>query len=1561
MSSPTYPARNVKRLFPPPISRALGRLDRHARFASLLRGLGTTAMVVSVVMAIGMIADFVWMLPQTVRWVIWGVATGVMAVTFAMSVLGAMIRRRSAFDLAAAAERGHPSIEEQLTGAVDLLGSGALPHGSPRLIAAVADRAAEQAGSVEPSRVIPWRRALNRLAIGLIVFGAVAAPAGWWPDSYGRLARRFFMPWTDALRLGRHSLDVSPGDKAVPVGADLSVRAAVRARLPIDRVPEEAWLEWSSEGDAAKHRVAMAVVPAKDSAQISTTASGERVFGLTLPRLARTIRYRVDCGSARSPRYEVTVVEPPSVTTVAARVEPPAYAKLPATVIPEASRIEAFEGSKVTLEIRASRPVRSIEVEWPGGAVEPSGGQKLAASLGGDGGHGSVAVLADRSGPFAISLSDSLGIASRPDQPRRVVVRADAPPVVQVRGPDDVSDASPGDTLDVGIAARDDVAVASVELHYDIGRRGSSAEGGESGRVAVSLNGLGSASARGVASLALAPLGLLPGDSLTYRVRVADNRPAPRGPNVVWSNSHTLSIVAAAESLRVRASKARSSGLRGKLAAIGKDVVTERGMTDQLRQAAEAAVRQDGDWDETRTQTLNEREAAARKIEDRFKLLARELAASPGLRELGRAAGQVADLEAEAARVAFEKARRETDARARQAALERSAARLAAVNERVDDLARKLDAINQEGDKIGRLSELAKRQEELAAIAPTFAGDRAQSDRVQAEQHAIRNELDELLKKTPALLGLALDGKVLEAERLAERANALAERQREESRHTGDLSKRARELSELAKQQRELEDDARKLAVGVDQLLGENGRSRLNTESIAQAAPPIERGEVDAARERLNSAEHELRRLAVDLEDVPSDPKAKAGWLFRQQYALDREIDAALRSVAGKQLTPEEKSAFALRLKQLGQREQAIADSAATIGPPAGKEGNKRFPHDAARDAIAATKRAAGALASLDSKEIESGKDKARNALQRLSDSLPNFWQRQEPMGQKYEEARGPANEVAEEINRHIRETNPRPDRPATTAGAAAELAERLNSTADKQARAEAALLATEPEPRFLPQRDRALDRAKALASVLRDLRDPAKREGARNSLPRALVEAQTAMERLGQKLAGGVPADDLAQELADEQRAILDAAGTKRAEPDGATRAETVALERGIAGAIRNLAAPDAQLAQNEAIERADRAARALADKSSKPDAITALREAANAAQALADELAGRKSPGVQAKTPRPASQTRETELEPALNPEHAATARDLVRRERRIRERLQAMVRESALPQKAVRSESLALGRDIAEFQDRLRPLADRAQYPAQAAADHFSVHAPQALEQGIAHLGQGETRPAREDQRRAGALLEQGAQLAADLAATLRSERLETGPGGTANPADLGSRKNAGQAIGGARDQMRRAAQELEQARDAARASQSIPAARGAMHQAARDLQAAASLADAAAGASTLGFEDAGDPTSAPADGEALTNAASAAEGTTSDPESGPGAKAEPDLAKLKALVRQRAGRKWGELPGHLRNEILQMQGGRYRDDYARVIQLYFREIAGAGTTESGEKSK
>jgi hypothetical protein len=147
------------------------------------------------------------------------------------------------------------------------------------------------------------------------------------------------------------------------------------------------------------------------------------------------------------------------------------------------------------------------------------------------------------------------------------------------------------------------------------------------------------------------------------------------------------------------------------------------------------------------------------------------------------------------------------------------------------------------------------------------------------------------------------------------------------------------------------------------------------------------------------------------------------------------------------------------------------------------------------------------------------------------------------------------------------------------------------------------------------------------------------------------------------------------------------------------------------------------------------------------------------------------------------------------------------------------------------------------------------------------------------------------------------------------------------------------------------MGRALRQLDQSRDPALSAQALPAARQAMQEAARDLLAAATaLSDSHGPAAEDRFADEdGASADALTAGDEPAEPSGTRHGASSrDPQSRPGGKAGPDLTEIKELIRSKTGRVWGELPGHLRTEILQTARGRYRDDYARLIQLYFREI-------------
>ena len=55
--------------------------------------------------------------------------------------------------------------------------------------------------------------------------------------------------------------------------------------------------------------------------------------------------------------------------------------------------------------------------------------------------------------------------------------------------------------------------------------------------------------------------------------------------------------------------------------------------------------------------------------------------------------------------------------------------------------------------------------------------------------------------------------------------------------------------------------------------------------------------------------------------------------------------------------------------------------------------------------------------------------------------------------------------------------------------------------------------------------------------------------------------------------------------------------------------------------------------------------------------------------------------------------------------------------------------------------------------------------------------------------------------------------------------------------------------------------------------------------------------------------------------------------------------------PPKGELAKELQTHAGKAWGDLPGELKTRLLQDMKAQYGDDYARVIKLYFEQIAEA----------
>ena len=1049
---------------PRPIRRGLARVGRRLRAATLVRGTGLVGLSTAAGVALAAGADLSTILTAPARWTIWAawVAAGLVALTWA--VLRPLARRAGWADLAAVAERAEPALGERLTGAVGLLGR---PHGSPALIAALADDAGRRAAALRPR--VALGRPLLWLAAGAAAWALLLLPAALRPDPWARTLRRALAPWSSAERVGRFLVDVRPGDAVVGAGSDLPIVATVRPRYGDPGAPEAALVEWSTDGGRLR-RAAM-TPQAEGPARV-------RSFEASLPRLGGRTRYRVVAGTGVSPWHTALAVEPPAVARVEATVTPPPYTRRPPARAADPSRIEAREGSAVALVVAPSKPVRSLSVAWPEGSstrvvplVPAKNGQTWSAI-----------VSASVSGQYSFVLRDEHDLANIPGPPRRLLIRADAPPTVALGGGDDPRPARPDDVLLVEVDAADDLAVADVELHYAV-ERGRTGGEPEPGVVPAPMPGLGTPSARGEAALNLKPLELRPGDRVVYRVRVADNRPAPAGPNVAWSSPRALGISATADPLSAGKADAERSGLLARLEALKAAAEANRKAAEQLRYAADAASRGNGPWGKDRDAALAEAEQGARDAVEKLQQLAADFEDSGTFEPLARPARQLAEVEAEGGRDMLDRARKAADASKRLDDLKQADGRLAATVRRVDELRRKFDELAKQDDDRRRLRALAEQQEALAARAEALAGaDPSKLDEIRQEQERLRREVDEITRRSPDLRAEALDAQARQAEALARRAEDLARRQRAEAAKTADPSGRAETLQRLAQAQRALEDDARRLAMQVDEPLAENGRARVDAEALARAVEPIRRGEIGAGRERLEEAEDALRRLARDLDDVRDDPKALARRLARQQETLGRQVEEATRDLKN----PERKATLGDRLKPLADAEAAIAGLVAQIPAPPDRR-------DQARAAAESTEMASKSLDGGKSPdEMRSRQNEARDALNRLADALPDANNRREQARQRAGEARQRADQLAQELAQHLRETAPRPGDLRDPVAAAAELARRVSPLAARAEEVAATLKALDAEPRARPQRDRAARRAQALADALDALRDAA-------------------------------------------------------------------------------------------------------------------------------------------------------------------------------------------------------------------------------------------------------------------------------------------------------------------------------------------------------------------------------------------------------------------------------------------------------------------------------------
>jgi hypothetical protein len=849
----------------------------------------------------------------------------------------------------------------------------------------------------------------------------------------------------------------------------------------------------------------------------------------------------------------------------------------------------------------------------------------------------------------------------------------------------------------------------------------------------------------------------------------------------------------------------------------------------------------------------------------------------------------------------------------------------------------------------GQLAELARKQQQLAeraerlaaqtrqpaktAQTPPLKADEARkaadalqqgnAEEAMRKQEQTAQDLDRLANALNAAIDQANDPRQA-ARQLARMEADLRQRVQEETAKSDPRRPLAERLKPLAEEQKAIQQVAERLSVPPKNKPAQQEKEKASGQT-QKAAEALQGNDPRDALARMDQAKQSLDRLADQLPDYAQrrlQAMQEVGRLRVQQELLAQQMQQATAPPDPRD--PKSREKLEKQLQDSAKKQAELAEALSKLDAP-----NQEARQEKAQDAL---NKALADLMDAKPKEAAKSQQEAARELQRLHEALA----RQTPADEKDPERAAKPNEAAPKQ-------------------AAQELAkqQRELTTATQKARDEAA---KKPGDEGKKAQQEALEK---LAKQQRDLNEKASQlpanqnqkalEQARQAMNQAeqamkrndpdqgqqkQQEAAKALERLAEKLPDQAPPaarrdpppklpgqptkdqTDQARQLAREQRDLRDEVSKLNDEARAADRAQKE-------NPLGELAKQQNEIAK----QAADLAKNVQQDQGREAPTTPQAQQARQAAQQAADKMQAGSTPAAQDAGKRAAEMLRQLAQDLAQTPrgngdpdapDPVRQARQLAQKQEELNRKLEPLANDAAArraQQQARQQELQRQANQMAQDLNKLGQEMTRSPQGANAAqqASQAAQQSQQAMQQARDQQSQGNQGAARQSQQQAAQALDRAGQQAMQASQQQTASRQQANPmPGTPQP----NGRPTGQAVQQAKDQMGQAQARLNQGQ--------AQAAQAAMRQAAQAMQQAAQQ---------LAARQPGQPpTQMGRPGEF-----GIAEGGRPDPSLfGPG-------------MEKYAGKTWGELPGELRTRIVQDMKAKYGDDYARMIKLYFEQIA------------
>ncbi|MGH7929504.1 MAG: DUF4175 family protein, partial [Candidatus Binatia bacterium] len=428
------------------LSSFLRRFARRFTLVQGIEGLCLTAICALVLFALGPgIKELKQFIPYAP--IAYSAITGIVLIVMAGWTIFRFFRRPSQEHVALYIERKQPRLRNNLINSLQLYPQIAESRESSgfstSMVLALLRSTRKQIATLRIDELIDARRLKTSLKLLAMVFAPVLAAVlfnpTWVGETYSLLTRPL-----EHLPPSVININVEPKNLRVVRGARVRIQAATSGA-----VPETLALLVSGENASGR---------AEEKLAMENLGGGK--FGLTIPRLEKSLRYRAVAGAYSSPVYLALAVDPPEIADIQITLFPPAYAGL-ASVTSAGGNIEGLKGSTLRLEATATKDIVKSELILDDGKKVPLkiSGRKLQANL-----------VLFQSQRYRIVVEDAFGFQNSPIA-YDLRAKADGFPTIDLLAPAEDLEVSGDEILSLEYSARDDFGIGEINLIAKIGER----------------------------------------------------------------------------------------------------------------------------------------------------------------------------------------------------------------------------------------------------------------------------------------------------------------------------------------------------------------------------------------------------------------------------------------------------------------------------------------------------------------------------------------------------------------------------------------------------------------------------------------------------------------------------------------------------------------------------------------------------------------------------------------------------------------------------------------------------------------------------------------------------------------------------------------------------------------------------------------------------------------------------------------------------------------------------------------------------------------------------------